>query len=179
MSGAPICYQTKIAGPGGYSYNVLEKGHRLWEVSVLRHWERGGQGGPRKDVHGSLKKATREARRLCAEFMAETADDVWPPNYPEPEQPPMPESFIESWEEELSEHPVVAELRAKPGRWAILATPVNEAAQEVWDACRWHPNVQVYNQGLMGDCPMLHKARWLPDPVMAAVTILKGRGLDA
>jgi len=86
------------------------------------------------------------------------------------------ESYIQAWEDELPEHPVIAELRAQPGRWAILATPMNKEAQEVWDACRWHPNVQVHNQGLMGDCPMLHKARWLPDPVVAAMQVLKGGG---
>lgn len=70
----------------------------------------------------------------------------------------MIDSHILAWEDEPPEHPVIAELRAQPGRWAILRD------QESHPACLDHPNVETKADV---DChgADVAKARWVPDPV--------------
>ena len=91
--------------------------------------------------------------------------------------PPESTSYVEAWEDELPEHPVIAELRAQPGRWAVLKTPMmGPRSQETWDACRRHPNVQVESGFRIDERPQPYKARWLPDPVVAAMQVLRRGG---
>lgn len=82
----------------------------------------------------------------------------------------MPESYIQAWEDELPEHPIVAELRAQPGRWGIITMDTYIALR----SGRRHPNVEVRGPLHQEGQPL--KARWLPDPVVAAMQVLKGGG---
>jgi hypothetical protein len=74
----------------------------------------------------------------------------------------MPENHVLRWEDEPPEHPVIAELRAQPGRWAILRD------QESHPACLDHPNVETKADV---DChgADVAKARWVPDPMVSAL----------
>lgn len=90
----------------------------------------------------------------------------------------MSESYVQAWEDELPEHPVIAELRAQPGRWAIIRTRVVGPRGPDMDAgvaCVDHPNVETKVELDVGggDIAM---ARWVPDPVLALVQLLKGGG---
>lgn len=88
----------------------------------------------------------------------------------------MPDSYIQAWEDELPEHPVVAELRAQPGRWAVISNLTYIELKQSGPP----ENVQLRSPmraGLMfgeGQRPPPPMARWLPDPVMAAMKILGG-----
>lgn len=83
----------------------------------------------------------------------------------------MTDSYIEAWEDELPEHPVIAELRAQPGRWALISIDTYVALK-----MSRPPNVQ-FGGGLVAiDRVEPRKARWLPDPVVAAIQILKRGG---
>jgi len=81
----------------------------------------------------------------------------------------MPDSYIQAWEDELPEHPVIAELRAQPGRWAVVS-------MDTYAATRGHSHLERRSPARTGKPPAL---RWLPDPVLAAITILKGGGYGA
>lgn len=79
----------------------------------------------------------------------------------------MPESsHVLQWEDELPVHPIVDELRAQPGRWAIVS-------MDTYIATRGQPNLQRRSPLWTEGPPRL---RWLPDPVVAAIQILKGGG---
>lgn len=90
----------------------------------------------------------------------------------------MPEPgsrYIKAWEDELPEHPVIAELRAQPGRWAVL----DENAPNDYEltmALRRCPNVETNGRLRSLDVEPHWKARWLPDPVIAAMQVLKRGG---
>lgn len=77
----------------------------------------------------------------------------------------MPDSHIQAWEDELPEHPVVAELREHPGRWAVVST-------EAYIATRGHPHLE--RRSPLSDIKPSPALRWLPDPVVAAMHVLKG-----
>lgn len=77
----------------------------------------------------------------------------------------MSEPYVQAWEDELPEHPVIAELRAQPGRWATLG-PLDEPDWKAWTACNRHSRVQTRG-GLSpsgtGVVPPPRQARWIPD----------------
>lgn len=80
----------------------------------------------------------------------------------------MPETHIQAWEDELPVHPIVEELRAQPGRFALISMDTYIALKTT----HRHPNVEVRGPLSYEGCPK--KARWLPDPVVAAIQVLKG-----
>lgn len=83
----------------------------------------------------------------------------------------MPDSYVQGWEDELPEHPVIAELRAQPGRWAFLwkpGLPPPDSYFEAKEACVRHPRIQdddiLEPSGYPGNYNILGtRARWIPD----------------
>jgi hypothetical protein len=85
------------------------------------------------------------------------------------------DSYVDHWLDEPPEHPVTEELRGRPGQWAILKRDRADFLV-VYRACQRHPNVEVtgvLNADFHNE-PV--RARWLPDPVVAAIQVLKGGG---
>jgi hypothetical protein len=81
------------------------------------------------------------------------------------------ESHIQAWEDELPVHPIAEELRAQPGRWAYIDMDTYVALKTSRP-----PNVQLGGGLVAIDRVEPRKARWLPDPVVAAIHVLKGGG---
>jgi hypothetical protein len=79
------------------------------------------------------------------------------------------ESYVQQWEDELPVHPIVEELRAQPGRWARISMDTYIALKTSRP-----PNVQLGGGLVAIDRVEPRKARWLPDPVVAAMQVLKG-----
>ena len=75
-------------------------------------------------------------------------------------------SYVTAWEDDATAHPVVAELKAHPGRWA-------QVDMDTYMATRGHPQVQ-HRSGYDSGVP--RAIRWIPDPVMAAIVTLKEAG---
>lgn len=77
--------------------------------------------------------------------------------------------YILRWEE--GEHPVIAELRSQPGRWAVInesGVPVPDDYPEANMACVRHPRVEVQTHSIVdvsADLPTRYvkRARWIPD----------------
>lgn len=84
-----------------------------------------------------------------------------------------PTSHILRWEDGEPGHPVITELRANPGRWAVIYEgPRTTHADnlEAFFACDSHPRVQVYvKQPPLGGRAESISARWLTDEEWAAV----------
>lgn len=81
----------------------------------------------------------------------------------------MSEPYVRGWLDDLINHPVIAELKAHPGRWGVLP-PYPPDSHE---ACLQHPNVETrVHTGLRGDA--LPMARWLPDDLAMVRNIQSG-----
>lgn len=98
-----------------------------------------------------------------------------------PRMDPEPVSeYIQYWvDDQPPTHPIIDELRARPGAWAVLGHPGKGEVHgpEWWAAyntCKKHPNIQLVGilEAGYSDSPI--RARWLPDPVVAAIQVLKG-----
>lgn len=75
---------------------------------------------------------------------------------------PMPESHVPRWE---PLHPVIDELRARPGDWAILYEVGNypEGWSETKTACLRHRRVEVVTMTDGLNQIIGARARWIPD----------------
>jgi hypothetical protein len=82
----------------------------------------------------------------------------------------VPEPYVREWLDDLIDHPVIAELKAHPGRWAVL--PPYPCDSHL--ACVGHPNVETKVDYAPGGLDLLPMARWLTNDLVLTL-LLRGR----